>query len=336
MSLDTSPSSLDTEAMFKSGKKIGLALGSGGARGWAHIGVINALREMKVPIHCVAGTSMGAVVGAVFAAGKIEELHHLALHVDWKHAIYHFLDFSFSHAGLIDGSRAADFVAKNVQKTRIEELSVPFACVATDVLTGAEVVFREGNIVVAVRASMAIAGVFTPVRLGEAVLVDGGLVNPLPVNIARELGADVVIAVDVSSDPVVPAKPEAKRADKIARLKKLAPAKALPVFERFLENLEKHLQESKFSSLPAVKRLRTLDEMPGVLDISANVLRIYSKQITNMRLKLEPADVLIQPRLGRLTMLEFHKSVEAIEAGHAEAIKILDARALRRLGCPAR
>ena len=318
-----------------SGKKIGLALGSGGARGWAHIGVIDALRELHVPIHCVAGTSMGAVVGAVFAAGKVEELHHLALNVDWKHAIYHFLHLSFPRVGLIDGERLADFVGQHVDRTRIEELPMPFACVATDVLTGAEVVFKEGNIIEAVRASMAIPGMFTPVPRGEAVLVDGALVNPLPVNIARQLGADLVIAVDISSEPIVPSKSKLKRAREQATQQKPASDVALPAFMRFIENLEDHFQKSNFSKLPAVKKWLAQGELPNVFDVSANCVRIFARQITTMRLKLEPADILIQPHLGRLTMLEFHRAVEAIEAGHVEALRVLDSRALRQLGCEA-
>ncbi len=179
-------------------KKIGLALGSGGARGWAHIGVIEALEEAGFPVQCVAGTSMGALVGGAFASGRVQSLKEVALRLDWKQAIYYFLEVTFPRSGLIDGLKIASFVRQNVGKTNIQTLPMPFATVATDVLTGQEVVIDKGDMIDAIRASISIPGIFTPVSRDGAILVDGGLVNPVPVSVARRLGADVVIAVDLN------------------------------------------------------------------------------------------------------------------------------------------
>ncbi|MBW2113821.1 MAG: patatin-like phospholipase family protein, partial [Deltaproteobacteria bacterium] len=178
-------------------KKIGLALGSGSARGWAHIGVIEALNEAGIQIDYVAGTSVGAVVGAVYASGKIHSFENSILQFDWKKVVS-FLDVVFPKSGLIDGNKIADFVRTHVEEKNIENLSLPFRAISTDLVTGNEVVFQEGDIIEAVRASISIPGIFTPLRKDEMTLVDGGLVNPVPVSVVMEMGADYVIAVDLN------------------------------------------------------------------------------------------------------------------------------------------
>ncbi|MBW2170141.1 MAG: patatin-like phospholipase family protein, partial [Deltaproteobacteria bacterium] len=180
-------------------KKIGLALGSGSARGWAHIGVIEALNEAGIQIDYVAGTSVGAVVGAVYASGKIHSFENSILQFDWKKVVS-FLDVVFPKSGLIDGNKIADFVRTHVEEKNIENLSLPFRAISTDLVTGNEVVFQEGDIIEAVRASISIPGIFTPLRKDEMTLVDGGLVNPVPVSVVMEMGADYVIAVDLNHD----------------------------------------------------------------------------------------------------------------------------------------
>ena len=159
--------------------KVGLALGSGSARGWAHIGVIQALTDAGIPVDYVAGTSVGAVVGAVYASGKIDSLEDVVLQLDWKKIAF-FLDVVFPKSGLIDGNRVADFIRSLVEENDIEDLPLPFCAVSTDLATGNEVVIKDGDIIEAVRASISVPGIFTPVRKDDMTLVDGGLVNPVP------------------------------------------------------------------------------------------------------------------------------------------------------------
>ncbi len=178
-------------------EKIGLVLGSGSARGWAHIGVLQALEELAIRIDCVAGSSIGALVGAVYASRGIEQLKEVVVHLD-RRQLLSLLDVGLRHAGLIDGKRVADELREQIRQPEIQGLNLPFRAVATDLNTGEEVVLDRGDVIEAVRASISIPGVFTPVARGDRLLVDGGLTNPVPVSLARALGADFVIAVDVN------------------------------------------------------------------------------------------------------------------------------------------
>lgn len=165
----------------------GLALGSGSARGWAHIGVIRALAEAGIRVDCIAGASIGAVVGAVFASGNIDALEDVVLQLDWRQITY-FFDVILPKSGLIDGKKISTFIRNHVKGINIEELSIPFCAISTDLATGDEVAIRDGDIIEAVRASISVPGIFTPVKKNGAILVDGGLVNPVPVSVAREMG----------------------------------------------------------------------------------------------------------------------------------------------------
>ena len=179
--------------------KVGLALGSGAARGLAHIGVLRAIKEANIKVEVVTGTSMGAFVGASFAAGQLDNLATAFLQFDWK-SIVALLDPVFPRSGLIDGQKIANFVRELVHSASVEHLPIPFGAVATDVASGEEVVIGAGDLIDAVRASIAVPGLLTPVRSNGRVLVDGGLVNPVPVSVARLMGANLVIAVDVNHD----------------------------------------------------------------------------------------------------------------------------------------
>lgn len=174
-------------------EKIGLALSSGSARGWAHIGVVRALAEAGIRVDYVAGTSIGAVVGAVYASGNIDALQEVALQLDWRQIAY-FFDVVLPKSGLIDGKKVSAFIRSHVNGINIEELPIPFCAVSTDLATGDEVVIQSGDIIDAVRASISVPGIFTPVKKNGTFLVDGGLVNPVPVSVVRQMGADFVIA----------------------------------------------------------------------------------------------------------------------------------------------
>ncbi len=180
--------------------KIGLALGGGGARGFAHLGVVRALRQLGVQIHCVSGTSIGAIIGGVVAAG-MEDLVDNWLNVpDWKKLPSLFLEFGLPWRGLIRGRKIERFLRETIPSGCFSDLKMPFAVVATDYNDGSEVVLRDGDVHTAIRASMSIPGIFYPVEVNGHVLVDGGLVNPVPVDVCRSLGADRVIAVDINSN----------------------------------------------------------------------------------------------------------------------------------------
>jgi len=298
-------------------KRIGLALGSGGARGWAHIGVINAIREAGLEVYAVAGTSMGSLVGAAFASGKLDSLHQVALNLDWRQVLAMMVEFSLPRSGLIDGARIVDFVRQHVLPTDIENLSMPFAAVATDIETGEEVVLRTGSVTDAVRASIAIPGLFTPLITDKHVLVDGGLVNPLPIGVARDLGANFIIAVDITRSPL-----PGRSASAASTFGRNNLAKLQNGTHRFFETL--NIPEIDFNARFLSKRLTTGGDAPNLFEIYGNMMRIFQRQITSIRLKLDPPDLLIQPDVQEISTMEFHRAADAIQAGYDAARKALD------------
>lgn len=297
---------------------VGLALGCGSGRGWAHIGVIRALTEAGIEIDYIAGTSIGSVVGAVFAAGNIGTLEEVAIHLDWKQIAYLF-DVVLPKSGLIDGKKVALFVQNNLRKTNIEELPIPFCAVSTDLDTGDEVVIREGDIIEAVRASISIPGIFTPVRNNGKILVDGGLVNPVPVSVVRKMGASFVIAVDLSHGIVGTKK----------SLQDTPPGSGISHSEkedqqhtekknRILEALNNKLAAIDFSALSWTKHSKGVEPLPSIFDVITSSINIMEVQIAATRLKADPPDLLIQPNLSHIKFLEFNRASEAIAEGYDE------------------
>jgi NTE family protein len=294
---------------------VGLALGSGSARGWAHIGVIRALAEAGVRVDFVAGTSIGAAVGAVFASGDVDALEDVALGLDWKQ-VASFYDAVLPKSGLIDGTKISNFVRRHVKETRIEQLRIPYCAVATDLDTGEEVAIREGDIIEAVRASFSIPGILTPVRLNGRILVDGGLVNPVPVNVLREMGADFVIAVDLSHGVVgsrtsreVPAPPRVEDPD----------TRVTEIKNRIAQALSARMARASFPALDQIRRWRSRQPLPSIFDVMTTSISIMETLITTARLQADPPDLLIQPKVGHLRSLEFHRAREAIAEGYREA-----------------
>lgn len=305
---------------MRPGKKIGLALGSGGARGIAHLGAIRALSEAGLEADMVAGTSMGALIGMGLAAGRVDEMREVALHLDWKRALHFFIEAHIPRSGLFDGARVLEFIRHYAQDRRIEELDIPCAAVATNLATGAEVVLDEGESAMVIRASLAVPGLFTPVRLAGELLVDGGLVNPLPVNVARRLGADVVIAVDVAHfEPLTPAQMAGRK-----------PAKRslTPTARRVKERMEQATQNwqtlaSQSFLAPMIKAIEAWKQEPGLLDVMGIAMRIMESQVTDMRFRTDPPDVLIRPDLGDVFFMEFHRAPEIEQAGYDAAMAMM-------------
>lgn len=175
--------------------RIGIALGSGGARGFAHLGVIKVLEQNQIPIDMIAGSSMGALVGSFYAAGiNIDQLYKMATAFKRKY----YLDFTVPKMGFITGDRVKNLIKAFTQNKNIEDLKIPLAIVATDIQKGKKVVFKSGPVADAVRASISIPGIFVPVQMDGQLLVDGGVIDRVPVSVVKEMGADIVIAVDVS------------------------------------------------------------------------------------------------------------------------------------------
>lgn len=173
--------------------KIGLALGSGGAKGFSHIGVLKVLHDHQIPIDFIAGSSMGALIGSLYGSGQtVENLYRLAQIFKRKY----FLDITVPKMGLIQGNRIKEYIRFFTFGKKLEEFQTPVAVVATDLYTGEKVVFQEGDAADAVRASISIPGIFIPEKYGERLLVDGGVIDRVPVTVVREMGADIVFAVD--------------------------------------------------------------------------------------------------------------------------------------------
>lgn len=275
--------------------RIGFALGGGSARGWAHIGVIRLLNEEGIVPDLVCGTSIGALVGAACAGRNLDKLEAWVMSLGWKDVVG-FLDVGLV-GGLIKGSRVIDFFHEHIVDCDFSNLALPFACLATDLATGHEVWLREGSVSTAVRASISQPGLFEPVAQDGRFLVDGSLVNPVPVSLARALGAELVIAVDLGSDLVSPR------------------ARSSP------PNADAHngISTRLGDFLHSVTGIGSRRSAPSILSVMTQSLAIMQVRITRSRLAGEPPDVLIAPALGHLGLLDYHRATEAIAEGREAA-----------------
>jgi NTE family protein len=277
--------------------KIGLALGSGSSRGWSHIGIINELSRLGVRPDIVCGTSVGAMVGAAYATGNIEKLQSWACSVT-KFDVARFLDIRASFTGFVHTERFHKFLNENIagDEVLIEDLSKVFAAISTDLDTGREIWLQKGSVIQAVWSSMALPGLFPAIRNDNRWLVDGGLVNPVPVSVCRALGADIVIAVNLNGDIV------GKRINK-SRLKN-----GNMVSGKLSELVREYTNLSMFE--PA-----NTQQPPGLLDAIAASVKITQDRITRSRLAGEPPDILFSPKLSDIGLLELYRAEEAIEEG---------------------
>ncbi|WP_265942656.1 patatin-like phospholipase RssA [Dechloromonas sp. A34] len=283
--------------------RIGLALGSGSARGWSHIGVIRVLEQAGISPEIICGTSIGSLVGAAYAAGKLDSLELWVKELSWQ-AVVGLLDLKMG-GGLIEGGKLVGFLRKQLDDQGIEELTKTFACVATDLANGRETWLREGSVVDAVRASIAMPGLFTPVLREGRMLVDGGLVNPVPVSLCRAMGADVVIAVDLNWDLLGQRK----------RLSSQARTELVPTTNGKLNGLLARLRPSNWMNGES----QALKAMPSMLDVVSTSLNIMQVRITQSRLAGEPADAMIRPKLSTIAAMDFHRAEIAIAEGERAA-----------------
>jgi NTE family protein len=295
--------------------RVGLALGSGSARGWAHIGVLKTLHEIGVQPDVIAGCSIGALVGGAYAAGHLGELEEW-LRTLRKKDVLGFFDVSLMSGGLIAGERLMNFFREYVGNAGIEALSVPFAAVATELSSGREVWLRTGSLIDAVRASISLPGIFTPVQLDGKWLVDGGLINPVPVSVCRAMDADVVIAVNLNDGLI-------GRHLSEGTVTSNRPADAHQVGEP-LNDLTARLKTGIRNSLDTVwsQVRRSENDAPGLFDVLASSINIMQDRITRSRMAGDPPDLVITPRLEHLGLLEFYRAAEAIDEGESRTRQI--------------
>lgn len=282
-------------------QRIGLVLGGGAARGWAHIGVIRALEQAGIKPDLVCGTSIGALVGAVYAAGELDQFEQWVLGLNFSE-IVSYLDVSLS-SGLLKGDRLMEFFHRDFKDRNIEEMKMPFAAVATDFSNGSEIWLQKGSMFDAVRASIALPGLFTPVMYEGAILVDGGLVNPVPVSLGRAMGADVLIAVDLNSDALT------RHTNTESHVEKSSNTVTNNESNEWIDKLKNGL-ESLMPSSPS-----TSPKFPSMLDVMATSINIMQVRITRSRMAGEPPDVIVTPKLADIGLLDFHRAEESIEAG---------------------
>ncbi|AWN52920.1 patatin-like phospholipase family protein [Methylobacterium sp. 17Sr1-1] len=296
--------------------KVGLALGGGAARGWSHIGAIEVLREAGITIDVVAGCSIGAAVGACHAAGKLSELRDFALSLT-KRRVMGLLDFHISGSGLIAGERLRRLLERDLGSSRIEDLPLTFAAVATELGSGHEIWLTRGGLVEAVRASYALPGIFDPVKIAGRWLMDGALVNPVPVTAARALGADVVLCVNLNGDMrvrgTVIQSHGAEAADAV--MEAAAEAAALPDEPRRWPLIGGRRQKPKPRPEAGAPS--------GIASVMVDAFNITQDRISRSRLAGDPPDVMINPKLAQMGLFEFHRAEECIELGRQATRRML-------------
>lgn len=282
--------------------KIGLALGSGSSRGWSHIGIIKALIDMGVEPDVVCGTSIGALVGASYVSNNLDKLEGWVGSLT-KFKLIKYFEIKASLNGFIDKKKLQEFLNEYVSEngSLIEDLPKKYASVATELATGREMWITNGSILDAVWASISLPGLFPAINKDDQWLVDGGLVNPVPVSVCRALGADVVIAVNLNSDIV------GKHFNKI---KRPAKNKEADVFTK-ISGFVKKYSDWEFRSTGDEE----VDNAPNLIDAIANSINIAQDRITRSRIAGDPPDILLTPKLSHIGLLDFHRAKEAIAEG---------------------
>lgn len=293
--------------------KVGLALGSGAARGLTHIGVLKALEEEGIKISYISGTSIGALIGGAYAAGfSVDELEKIALQTDWK-LMAKLFSPNLSSASLINSSYLNEFLNTLYANKTFEDLKIPFSAVSTDILTGKMVVHEEGELLTAIRASISMPIVFAPVTFGEYKLVDGGLVNPTPIDIVKNKKMDKVIAVNLRKfDTYIVDNTNEKKV-----LKSDSIMKNLSVNEKiqyFLKHPLHYLNSNKNAEIPD----------PKFWSILYNMFIIVQVKVGELNMQLAKPDILIEPDTSAYKVFDFSKAKELIEIGYNAAKQSLN------------
>ena len=294
---------------------LGLALGGGAARGFAHIGVMRTLLANGIVPDVVVGTSIGAVVGGLHAAGRLDTFEEWGRSLQGMRNILGYLDIRLDGSGLLGGEKLASRLEKAIGQIQIEDLPMKYASVATEVRTGHEIWLTHGRLVEAMRASYALPGIFSPVMIGDRWLVDGALVNPVPVSAARALGAEIVIAVNLSTDVFT-------HSTTIHAHGAMPAPVATPVTE---ETPAKRRFPRIFSLERTVKReFFGTAARPGISSVMIDAFNIMQDRITRARLAGDPPDLLITPRVGQFGWFDFHRAEDLIAHGARAAERALE------------
>jgi len=288
--------------------RLGIALGSGSARGWAHIGVLRALGDAGIEPDVVCGTSIGALVGAAYVTGQLDALERWARSIRWFD-IVRLMDVTLARGGFIEGARLFEALRSRHSEVHIEALPKPFAAVATDFASGREVWLQHGPLIDAVRASASLPGLFPPVPSADGWLVDGGLVNPVPVSVCRALGAEVVVAINLNSDLT------ARNAPPRLSRRRLELSGAVAGATKLSARLREQLRGT--TSRLATSLRSNKQDTPSLIEVLAGALYIMQDRITRSRMAGDPAEVVLTPRLGGIRLLDFDRADEAIAAGYA-------------------
>ena len=290
-------------------QKLGLALGGGAALGWAHIGIIQVLTENDIRPDIVTGTSIGSIVGACYVAGKMEVLENVARGMNW-HRMIRLADIQIGKNGFLAGEPVVALLREHLGDSRIEDFDRPFAAVAADLVSGDQVIFDKGDVVDALRASISIPGVFTPVRSGQRLLVDGGLLNTVPVSTCRDVGADLVIGVNIVGDfegqaaaaGLLRGPDETSTQGRVGET-----AGARVAFTNLGQSVARFFRKEA--------------KEPGFLGVALTSGALILREIARGHAATCPADVYIEPKVGHITQIEFDKADELIALGR-EAIKV--------------
>jgi len=285
---------------------VALALGGGAARGWAHIGVMRAIDEAGIPVSMIAGTSIGALVGGCYLAGKLDELEEFARSISrWN--VLRYMDFAVRASGLISGKRLADRMDTEIGDLNIEDLDRRFVAIATDVVSGSELWLEHGSLSDAIRASYALPGVFQPVKHLGRQMVDGALVNPVPVSACRAFEAPIVVAVYLNS--LVLGRASVVRSTSLT-------SEADQVVDEIDTESDSWLGFIKGAKQDEHSRL-------GVAGVMIEAFNIIQDRIARSRLAGDPPDVTIRPNLSGIGLSDFHKAGEAIDRGYEMGSEVL-------------
>lgn len=285
--------------------KIGLALGSGAARGFAHVGILKAFEEEGIKPYAITGSSMGALIGGVYASGyPIDKIEEFILNLDFG-VFKNIIDFKLSRAGIVDGKKIEDFLESVVYEREISNLKTKYACVATDSLTGLEVIFNKGDLIKAIRASISFPGVFVPVYYEGMFLIDGGIKNPVPADILPE-ECDLKIAVDVGPFVVK---------DKLIK----------KYFKKNKAKRKKNINDSFNTLIKQIFKLNNDDAIkyPSILETLVQTIAIMQESIYEYKIKSQKNIIEVKPDLDNFKLTDFTKAKEIIEIGYKEGKRII-------------
>ena len=281
--------------------KVALVLSGGGARGLSHIGVIEELEKQGFEIHSIAGTSMGAVVGGVYAAGKMQEYKNWMYTLD-RQKVFNLVDFTLSSQGIIKGDKVFSKMKEFIPDTDIEKLKINFAAIAADIINHKEVVFRKGSMYDAIRASVAIPSVITPVKNNGTLLVDGGVMNNIPINHVKRIENDILVVVYVNAD--IPAENQVKKTKEEKHNQS--------VYLKKIKEFQKHLYKDN----PKNKQ----DKM-GYFNLINQTISTMTYQMGRMMLEKHSPHILIEISRHSCSTFDFYKAQEMVEIGRQAAIK---------------